>query len=311
VATVAPGGDAAIDVRQIWGGISGARVGRLTVAGAAPLIWKEGSERKIDEEVREMQEWNRLVPGLVPDLKARHQRDGRESFLGEFLDGVLLRDVYLAHPWEHKLRATRRLLETLRDVWLATLGKEPAPVDYVRQIRERLPDLYAIHPGLEALRRRETRVFGIAHSSLEALLERLGRVEPYLAPPVTVRIHGDFNTNNVVVDLARDRVHFIDVHRSGPGDYLLDVGVFLVSNRRNPIQDARLVGDLDRLGGHVVDFAAEFGRLVGDEHFDARLALSQARSFITSGRLVTDGEFARSLYLQGVRLLERAVEMAA
>ncbi len=33
--------------------------------------------------------------------------------------------------------------------------------------------------------------------------------------------------------------------------------------------------------------------------------LSRARSFITSGRLVTDPDFARDIYLHGVRLLER------
>jgi phosphate transport system regulatory protein PhoU len=309
VATVAPpgAGDSAVDFRRIWGGISGARVGRLSVGGAPAFIWKEGSERKIDEEIREMQEWNRIVPGLVPDLKARCQRDGRESFLGQFLDGSLLRDLYLARPWEDKLRATRRLLETVRDVWLATARSEPAPVDYVRQIRERLPELYGIHPELETLRRRETRIFGIAHCSLDELLERGGQIEPALAPPVTVRIHGDFNTNNIVYDTAHDRIHFIDVHRGGPGDYLLDVGVFLVSNLRNPIQDSRVVTDLERLNGHVARFAAEFARLIGDDRVQTRLALSQARSLITSGRLVTDAEFARSLYLQGVRLLERAV----
>jgi hypothetical protein len=39
--------------------------------------------------------------------------------------------------------------------------------------------------------------------------------------------------------------------------------------------------------------------------------LSQARSFITSSRLITDPEFARAIYLQGVRLLERTAAVAA
>ncbi len=55
----------------------------------------------------------------------------------------------------------------------------------------------------------------------------------------------------------------------------------------------------------VVRFAGEFANLVGDDHFQTRLTLSQARSFITSARLVTDFEFARGLFLRGVRLLER------
>jgi phosphate uptake regulator len=305
VATVAPAPAPSVDFRRIWGGISGARVGRLAVDGRAPLIWKEGAPNKIEEEVRQMQEWNRIVPGLVPHLEARLARDGREAFLGEYLDGVLLRDVYLAHPWEDKVRATRRLLETVRDIWLATTEKEAPRAGYVRQIRERLPELYDIHPELETLRGQTTRVFGIAHCSLDVLLDRLESIEPTLAPPVTVRIHGDFNTNNVLYDAGHDRVHFIDVHRSSSGDYLQDIGVFLVSSLRTPIQDARVTADLERLNGQVVAFAAEFGRLVGDDHFERRLALSQARSFMTSGRLLTDVEFAKSLYLQGVHLLEQ------
>jgi phosphate uptake regulator len=304
------GAEAPIDFRQIWGGISGARVGRL-VGREGALIWKEGAEGKIEEEVREMEEWNRLVPGLVPGVKKRFQRDGRESFLGQYLDGILLRDVYVARPWDDKLRATRRLLETVRDVWLATMTKEPPAVDYVRQIRARLPDLYALHPDLEALRRRETRVFGITHRSLSSLLDAVAQMEAYLAPPVSVRLHGDFNTNNVVYNPTADRVHYIDVHRSGPGDYLQDVGVLLVSNLRTPLHDARLRADLERVNGYVNDFAAEFARLVGDDHFEARLTVSQARSFITSSRLVADADFARDIYLQGVRLLEQAAERAA
>lgn len=306
-----PGAGASVDFRQIWGGISGARVGRVSVGGGQPLIWKEGAEHKIEEEVRAMETWNRIMPGLVPDVKARRREAGRESFLGQYVEGTLLRDVYLARPWAEKLHATRRLLETLRDIWLATSVKERPRVDYVRQIRDRLPELYALHPRLEALRREETRVFGITHRSLASLLDQIAALEPGLAPPVTVRLHGDLNTNNVVIDPRLDRAHFIDVHRSGPGDYLQDIGVLLVSGVRTPLPDVRLSAEIARLNRLIHGFAAEFARLVGDEHFELRLMLSQARSFITSGRVVTDGEFARDIYLQGVRLLERAAVAAA
>jgi phosphate uptake regulator len=299
-----------LDIRHIWGGISGALVSRLSVPGASPLIWKEGSEGKIGDEVRQMEAWNRIVPGVVPTVRAQVHGDGRESFLGQFLDGALLRDVYLTRTWEDKLRATWSLLETVRDVWLATVREARPRVDYVHQIRERLPELYAMHPELAALRGGLTRIFGIAHPSLDALLEQIGHAEADLAPPVVVRIHGDFNTNNIVWDERRGRVHFIDVHRSGDGDYLQDVGVLLVSNTRMPIEDAPLIGELEDLNRIVEDFAAEFARRVGDGAYAARLILSQARSCVTSARLVTDPTFARELYLKGVRLLERTVELA-
>jgi hypothetical protein len=300
-----------LDLRQIWGGISGARLGRVAIGQRRPLIWKEGAEGKIEEELREMDEWNRVVPGLVPNVKARYHRDGRESFLGQFLEGALLRDVYLARPWPEKVAATRRLLETLREIWVATSIKEPLPVDYVRQIRERLPDLYAVHPRLARLRETPGRVFGIPHQALGELLDAAEGMEESLAPPVAVRIHGDFNTNNIIYAARADRVHFIDVHRSGSGDYAQDIGVFLVSNLRTPIQDEGLAAHRARLNDMVARFAAEFAGLIGDDHFQTRLTLSQARSFITSARLVTDFDFARGIFLQGIRLLERVVRSAA
>ena len=303
--------DAPLDVQQIWGGISGARLGRVAIGQTRPLIWKEGAERKIEAELREMDEWNRLVPGLVPDVKARYRRDERESFLGQFLEGALLRDVYLARPWSEKVVATRRLLETLREIWVSTSAKEAVVVDYVRQIRERLPDLYAVHPSLARQREVPTRVFGIAHRAFGELLEAVEDVEARLAPPVAVRIHGDFNTNNIMYASPADRVHFIDVHRSGSGDYAQDIGVFLVSNLRTPIHDDALAAQFTSLNEMVERFAGEFASLVGDGHFHTRLTLSQARSFITSARLVADSEFARGLFLRGIRLLERVAKADA
>jgi phosphate uptake regulator len=307
VAAPAAGEASTVDLHQIWGGISGARVGRLDVAPGRRLIWKEGERDKIEAEVRQLQEWNRVVPGLVPAVEGRVEADGRESFVGRYLDGALLRDVYLTGTWEAKVHATSRLLETLREVWLGTLEKEAPPVDYVRQIRDRLPDLYAMHPRLADLRGDHTRVFGISHRSLDELLDAVAGLEPVLAPPVSVRLHGDFNTNNVVYDAAGDRVHFIDVHRSGSGDYAQDIGVLLVSNLRQPIQNPRIQAELARLNRLVEGFAATFAGLVGDSQFGTRLMLSQARSFITSGRLITDPVFARDIFLRGVRLLERTV----
>jgi phosphate uptake regulator len=313
VGAVAPasGEEATVDVRQIWGGISGARVGRVDVAPGRRLIWKEGDRLKIEAEIHQMEERNRVAPGLVPCVEGRVEGDGRELFVGRFLDGALLRDVYLNGGWEDKLRATWRLLETVREVWLATLRKETPAIDYVGQIRDRLPDLYAMHPRLEALRSGHTRVFGISHRSLDELLSAAAGLEPRLAPPVTVRLHGDFNTNNIVFDSTTSAVHYIDVHRSGAGDYLQDIGVLMVSNLRQPIQDPRIRAELTRLNRVIEGFAAEFARLVNDEHFAVRLMLSQARSFITSSRLITDPEFARAIYLQGVRLLERTAAVAA
>ena len=188
-----------------------------------------------------MDAWNRIVPGLVPDVKARHERTvGSRSWVSSCA-GACCGTSTSRGRWDEKIRATRRLLETVRDIWSATLVKEPPRIDYARQIRERLPEVFALHPKLEALRGGESRVFGIAHARWPTCSTG-GRGGAALAPPVSVRLHGDFNANNVVYDAEQDRVHFIDVHRSGQGDYLQDIGVLLVSNVRNPIEDGRVVG---------------------------------------------------------------------
>src|SRR5262249_15583476 len=157
---------------------------------------------------REMDAWNRNIPGLVPDVKARHREEGRLSFLGQFLRGSLLRDIYIARSWDDKLRATPRLFETVRDIWSITMTKEPPRIDYKRQNEGRLPELFALHPRLESLRGGESRVCGITHGSLDDLLERAAELEASLAPPVSVRLHGDFNANNIVYDAETDRIHF-------------------------------------------------------------------------------------------------------
>jgi hypothetical protein len=81
-------------------------VGRVAVGQSEPLIWKEGRRAKIDEEIREMEAWNRIVPGLVPDVKARHREDGRLSFLGSSCAAALLRDVYITRSWRREVRVT-------------------------------------------------------------------------------------------------------------------------------------------------------------------------------------------------------------
>ncbi len=140
----------------------------------------------------------------------------------------------------------------------------------------------------------------------------MAALEPLLAPPVSVRLHGDFNTNNVVLDPATERVHFIDVHRSGPGDYAQDVGVLLVSNLRHPIQDVRIRAELARLNRLIEGFASEFAP--AGERRALRRAPHAVRRRARCSRPAAwsrDPDFAREIYLHGVRLLERAAAVPA
>ncbi len=242
--TVAPHAEGALDFRQIWGGISGARVGRR----------RGGPERALDLEGGRRAEDRRGDPrdgGVEPDRPgSRARRQGAPS---------RGRPALVPRPVPPREPAARRLHHAdlggegpgdpaaARDRPRHLVGhaREGAAADRLRPADPRAAArALRAPPKLESLRGGESRVFGIAHGSLADLLERAAEIEASLAPPVSVRLHGDFNANNVVYDPEQDRVHFIDVHRSGHGDYLQDIGVLLVSNIRNPIEDERVAGDL-------------------------------------------------------------------
>ena len=83
-----------------------------------------------------------------------------------------------------------------------------------------------------------------------------------------------------------------------------DVSVFMVSNFRLPVFEAEVRELLFRVSRRMFDFASTYARRVGDETFQARLALGIARSLITSTRFELDEQFARAMYIRAVYLLE-------
>jgi hypothetical protein len=112
----------------------------------------------------------------------------------------------------------------------------------------------------------------------------------------------------VICDVDAERVRFIDLHRSGFGDYVQDVSVFLVSNFRLQIFEAPVRRRIREVVGAFCDFARSFAATHGDRMFDARLALGLARSFATSTRFVLDAEFARALFLRARYLMDRLLD---
>ena len=296
--------DSSPTFRNLFEGHSGATVGQVRVEGRAPLVFKHDRPDKIASEIERADAWNRLVPGIVPRIHNRGRVGEHESFLAEFLESRLLQDILLDVDAELIKRALRRLFATLQVVWARSAHFEAPPVNYVAQIRERLPDLFHMHPFLERLRGETLLIHGAPARSLLDTLDALESRAQDLAPRVTVWTHGDLNPDNVFYDPARDHIHFIDTHRSGWGDYLQDVSVFMVGNVRNPMYPELVVKRMVEVNAGVRDFAAAFAESVGDAAFSARLMLARGRSLITSARLMADKRFARRLFLQGMRLLD-------
>ena len=256
---MAPHAEGGSTSEQIWGGISGARVGRVAI-GQRRAAHLEGGGRAED---RRGDPRDGGVEPPRPGAGARREgappaRTAGVRSSAQFLRGSLLRDIYIARPWDEKLRATRRLLRTLREIWLATLVKEPT----ARRLRAArsasgLPDLYAIHPRLAAPREVATRVFGIATlarttcwSGAAALRGRAGAAR---VGPDARRLQHQQHRLRPPTRIACTSSTSIG---AGPATTPQDIGVLLVSNLRNPIQDERLAADSRRLNELVASFAA-------------------------------------------------------
>jgi phosphate uptake regulator/aminoglycoside phosphotransferase (APT) family kinase protein len=293
---VSAGNGQSLAFSPYYDGISGAVVARLSDGGHS-VVYKQGSRKKIREEAERLQEWQRLFPSLTPRVIATDQQGEREALLREFVAGELLSDVYLsAAPLERKLQVTDELLTLTLSIWRLTTKEERACTSYSSQTRSRLSEVYAMHPYLEFVADRE---------GLVAMLDRLQDSEQVLAPRSSVWLHGDFNMNNVI--FAKGEIRFIDVHRSHYGDYLSDVGVFLVSTMRQPHLSDEIREQLLNVRVLVQNRVAAYAKETSDFCFDERLRCSLARSFLTSARVVVDERHARWLFDEGLRLLGKEV----
>ncbi|MBN1421022.1 MAG: phosphotransferase [Planctomycetes bacterium] len=297
----APDAGAQEGLATIWNGRSGILVSHVLAHGE-DLIFKEGTARKIVEEIESAKRWEEIAPGSVPRIHREEVTDGRATLVTEYIRGPLYRDLLIGAQTAGADPRTGELLALLGSIWEATLREGPAPIDYVTQIRRRLPLLFAAHPGLQGWAERPDA--GVP--PLEDLLDRLARGEAGLAAPFTVWIHGDLNNDNIIFDLEAKRFRFIDIHRSRYGDYLQDVSILLLSNRRSPEIEREAAEVARRANEEIFAFGRRFAEAHGDERFEARLQLGLGRASITSARFLEDFAFARVLFLEGVEHLARA-----
>ena len=173
------------------------------------------------------------------------------------------------------------------------------------QLAKRLPEVYAIHPEF---RRGGESICGYRVAAFDDLVQRAAELEKRLASPFSVYIHGDFNLDNIIYDPVDRKINFIDLHRSRYMDYVQDVSVFMVSNYRLQILEARLRQRLLDVAVAFYRFARRYARDTGDPSFELRLALGLARSFASSTRFILDKSLARAMFLRARFLLEQALE---
>jgi len=312
------GGLTSVDFKAIWGTRSGCRIGRVdskVLAGEGdtggpgmdPLgsIYKEGARSKILAEKEGLELWAKTYPGLVAGVFGYHEDNDKASLLVEFLPGCNLDEVLLTAGEDVLQNAVFIMTQTVQDIWETTRTNAPVPAAFMTQVASRLDSVLQIHPGFL---RPEKTICGHRAPATEELLTVCGGIEKDLAAPFSVLIHGDFNVNNLVYNHQTQRLHYLDVHRSRPSDYVQDVSVFLVSNYRMPVFESHLRARIHWIMGEFLAFARTFAQSNGDTAFEARMALALARSLFTSTRFELNPAFSRGMCQRAHYLLERVAE---
>ena len=270
-------------------------------------IFKEGQKRKVKEERQGVENCHEIFPGLAPKILSYRKRGQSASLLIEHLAGMTFEQILLNESRPLLDETCRQLTRTLDSVWKETRNKKVVPADHMGQLASRIGEVYAIHPEFE---NDSMSVCGHTIPSFETLLKKAKTAEAKIKPPFSVYIHGDFNVDNIIYDPMEKRINFIDLHRSSYMDYIQDVSVFMVSNYRLQILEARSRARILSVARKFHQFAAKFARNAGDDTFEYRLAFGLARSFATSTRFVLDKSLARAMYLRARYLIERAIEVS-
>ncbi|MDX1698014.1 MAG: aminoglycoside phosphotransferase family protein, partial [Thiohalobacterales bacterium] len=270
-------------------------------------VYKDGRRRKLREERRGLKGWEQKFPGLTPRILDYRKRGESASLLIEHLTGLTFEQVLLHESSELLAETLERLNETMARVWQETRSGKPVAAGFMRQLSRRLEEVYRIHPEF---RQGECRICGETVPSFGALLKRAHAREAEISPPFSVYIHGDFNVDNIIYDPVDRKISFIDLHRSRYLDYVQDISVFMVSNYRLQVFDARMRRRILELVYDFYRFASRYARKSGDETFELRLALGLARSFATSTRFILDKSLAGAMFMRSRYLIERVLATA-
>ncbi len=290
---------------------SGLRVGKVEEKGerrrAQRVIFKEGKLKKLLEEKEAIETWQRLFPGITPAVFGFNTYGDNGSLLLEYLGGETMQNIILNAEDEVISKALRTLKSTMQAVWEKTMKDEPVNPRFLQQLSERLNDVFKVHPQFQ---RSSRNIGGVDSSSLERMLERAVPLEEEVRAPFSVFIHGDFNLDNIIFDPVRDKIFFIDLHRSRYFDYAQDVSIFLLSLFRLPVFDFAEREAINRVIPVAFHFARNFARAKRDSNFEARLTLGVIRSLVTSTRFELDPRFAGAMFRRASFLLEKFLDHA-
>ncbi|MBU1240413.1 phosphotransferase, partial [Myxococcota bacterium] len=294
-----------IDYSGIWETRSGCKIYTIRDLNRSQgrfVVYKEGAIGKLEQERDQLREWEALMPGLPPKVLGFSEHDGRGSMVLEYLSGITFRNIALSGTEKALSTALELLIGNVLRIWDKTIVREPSNAHHMRQLSRRIQEVLDVHPDFSFP---NTSIGDLSLKSFETLLEEATVLEEPLASPVSVRIHGDFNNDNVIIEPDGMVFHYIDMHRSKVTDYTQDISVFLISNFRIPLFEKRIRERLNRINDAFYRATRAFAHNNGDTTFDLRLAFGLVRSFITSTRFELKEQFAKEMFQRAVYLLER------
>ena len=269
-------------------------------------IYKDGLRSKLKEERDGVEEWHEVYPGLAPRILSYKKRGETASLLIEHLAGMTFEQILINESDELLNEALKKIGKTMNDVWKETKNKKSEPAGFMRQLKKRINDVYAVHPEFES---NTSNICGHSVSSFAELINEAEKIEEHLSPPFSVYIHGDFNVDNIIYDPSEKKVNYIDLHRSQYMDYVQDVSVFMISNYRLQIMSSPVRARIIKVIRDFYKISARYAKRNNDETFELRLALGLARSLVTSTRFILDKSLAADMYLHARYLLEQVVRL--
>jgi len=265
------------------------------------VIFKEGKLDKLQQEKEGVDYWDTLIPGIAPNIYAHRKMGDSSALLFEFLDGDSFEKILLSGSDAELSKALSALKSTLSTIWQKTRQEEQKPSNFVKQIRDRLDSIYTIHPGFSS---GDIIIGDMTIPSFTSLLDSVENIEKNLTSPFSVLLHGDFNLDNILYDNKTNKIRLVDLHRSTHGDYIQDISVFMISNFRLQVFDARTRNRIKDTISSCYIFSSQIAKEAKDTTFDLRLALGLARSLITSTRFVLDKDIACDMLLRSRHLME-------
>ncbi len=118
------------------------------------LVFKDGSTRKLKEELAGVNRWHDIYPGVAPLIHTYQRKGENAALLIEHLNGETFEQLVIKSPQKRRQKAMNCLKDTLTEIWQKTYINEAHPANFMAQTLKRLPDVYSVHPDFQQQRQR-------------------------------------------------------------------------------------------------------------------------------------------------------------